>query len=70
MTYHVLTPSLVNKMKNMYIGQSVNPTRRFKQHALNIPTKMIIDVHRYKPFEKCFELKIGFSFMYKVLVKL
>jgi hypothetical protein len=45
----------------MYIGQSVNPIRRFNQHALNIPTKMIIDIFKYKPFEDCFELKIVFS---------
>jgi hypothetical protein len=57
----MFTPSLVNKVENMYMVKSVNPTRGFKQHALNVPTKMIIDVHRYKPFEKCFELKIVFS---------
>ncbi len=51
----------------MYIGQSLNPTRQFKQHALNPPTKMITDVHRYKPFEECFELRIVFSSYKKYL---
>jgi hypothetical protein len=60
MTCHVYTITCKQNEK-MYIAQSVNSTRRFKQHALNIPTKMIIDVHRYKPFEKCFESKFFFS---------
>jgi hypothetical protein len=52
---------MIYQNEKMYIGQSLNPIRQFKQHALNPPTKMIIDVHGYRPLEKCFELKIVVS---------
>jgi hypothetical protein len=43
---------MIYQNDKMYIGQSLNPIRQFKQHALNPPTKMIVDVHSYKPLEK------------------
>jgi len=59
MTYHVYTITCKQNEK-MYIGQSLNPTRRFKQHALNPPTKMIADVHNYRPLKECLELNFFF----------
>jgi hypothetical protein len=66
MIHHVYTITCKQNEK-MYIGQSLNPTTRFKQHALNPPTKMIVDVHSYRPLEECFELKIDFSSYKKYL---
>jgi predicted GIY-YIG superfamily endonuclease len=42
MIYHVYTITCKQNEK-MYIGQDLNPTKWFKQHALNPPTKMIAD---------------------------
>jgi hypothetical protein len=66
MIYHIYTITCKQNEK-MYISQSLNPTRQFKQHALNPPTKMITNVYRYKPFEECFELKNIFSSYKKYL---
>ncbi len=50
----------------IYVGQSANPQKRFKRHALKPPKKMLIDVS-YKPFVNCFELKVVFSSYRKYL---
>ncbi len=52
---------MIYQNEKMYIGKSLNPTIQFKQHALNPSTKMIANVHSYKPLEKCFELTIVVS---------
>jgi hypothetical protein len=69
MIYHIDTITC-KQNEMMYISQSLNPARQFKQHALNPPTKMINDVHRYKPFEECFGLIIVFSSYKKYLCDL
>lgn len=43
------------------------PKKRFKQHALKPPKKMIANVNSYKPFVDCFEFKVVFSSYRKYL---
>jgi hypothetical protein len=41
-----------------YIGQSVDPRRRFSQHRTKPPRRMTEDVLNHKPFLDCFSLEI------------
>ncbi len=68
------TPSPVPRVKNakkvvvykitctangrVYIGQSVDPNCRFKQHAKHPPRRMASDARRYQPFALHFDLAI------------
>jgi hypothetical protein len=66
MMYHVYKITC-KKSGRIYVGQSANPQKRFKRHALEPPQKMLIDANSYKPFVDCFELKVVFSSYRKYL---
>lgn len=47
-----------NKNNKLYIGQTTNLNKRILQHKTNASQKLYVDICRYKPFHKSFEIKI------------
>lgn len=42
----------------VYIGQSVDPRRRFREHGKKPPTRMREDWELYRPFQRHFSLSV------------
>jgi predicted GIY-YIG superfamily endonuclease len=66
MMYHVYI-IICKKNGRIYVSQSTNPQKRFKQDGLKPPKKMLANINSYKPFVYCFELKVVFSSYRKYL---
>jgi DNA-directed RNA polymerase subunit E'/Rpb7 len=66
--YHVYTITYKNDGK-IYVGQSVNPQKKFKPHVFNPSKQMIVDVNIYKPFVNYFGFTI-FFFVKKLFMTL
>ena len=51
----------------VYVGVSVDPARRYKQHKHKAPRRMRADAAVYKPFERHFVLSLHGSYPFKCL---
>ncbi|KAG0609149.1 hypothetical protein M758_8G161900 [Ceratodon purpureus] len=49
------------KNSRIYVGQSIDPKKRYRQHKYRPPSRMKLDVQKYKPFEDYFKMDILFK---------